>query len=61
MTNFAFRPVSVSKDKFSAKENGVPVGELDEATRPKAEARYFSFYDLYLEPDPKATGPADFH
>lgn len=50
----------MSKDKFSAKENGVPLGELDEATRLKAEARYFSFYDLYTEPDPKATGLAEF-
>ncbi|PSR92106.1 hypothetical protein BD289DRAFT_189765 [Coniella lustricola] len=54
-------PVSVSKDKFSAKDNGVVVGELDEAIRVNAEAQYFSFYSLYGEPDPKATGPADFN
>jgi pre-mRNA-processing factor 39 len=53
--------VSISKDKFAAKDNGLPVGELDEATREKAEARYYNYYELYADPDPKATGPADFH
>lgn len=52
--------MSISKDKFAAKENGLPLGELDEATRQIAEARYFSYYELYTDPDPKATGPADF-
>ncbi|ROW16163.1 hypothetical protein VPNG_01863 [Cytospora leucostoma] len=56
-----FGPVSISKDKFAAKENGLPLSELDEATRQKAEARYFSYYELYTDPDPKAAGPADFH
>ncbi|KAL1878677.1 hypothetical protein Daus18300_001952 [Diaporthe australafricana] len=56
-----FGPLSISKDKFAAKDNGVPLGELDEATQQKAEARYFSYYELYVESDPKATGPADFH
>ncbi|KAJ0121442.1 pre-mrna-processing factor 39 [Diaporthe amygdali] len=56
-----FGPLSISKDKFAAKDNGVPLGELDEATQQKAEARYFSFYELYVEPDPKAQGTATFH
>lgn len=51
----------MSKDKFAAKDNGIPLGELDEDTRQKAETRYFSYYELYADPDPKATGPADFH
>ncbi|KAF3769057.1 hypothetical protein M406DRAFT_287119 [Cryphonectria parasitica EP155] len=54
-------PASISKDKFSAKDNGTPVGELDEASRINAETRYFSYYELYSEPDPKATGIADFN
>lgn len=54
-------PLSISKDKFSAKDNGVPLGELDEATQQKAEAHYFSFYELHVDADPKANGPADFH
>lgn len=58
---YASSPVSISKDKFAAKDNGLPVGELDAATRQKAEARYFNYYELYAEPDPKATGTADFH
>jgi len=56
-------PTSVSKDKFSAKDggSGQPVGELDEATRLKAEAQFFNFYEFFSEPDPKATGVASFH
>lgn len=54
-------PLSISKDKFAAKDNGVPLGELDEATQQKAEAHYFSFYELHVDADPKANGPADFH
>lgn len=55
------RPASVSKDKFIAKENGQPLGELDEATRLKAEAHYFNFFEFFGEADPKATGVAEFH
>ncbi|KAG8165380.1 hypothetical protein KVR01_005655 [Diaporthe batatas] len=56
-----FGPLSISKDKFAAKDNGVPLGELDEATQQKAEAYCFSFYELHVDADPKATGLADFH
>lgn len=61
--NMIRRPASVSKDKFSAKDagSGQPVGELDEVTRLKAEAKHFLFYEFFCEPDPKATGVADFH
>lgn len=51
----------MSKDKFSAKDNGQPLDELDEVARLKAEAQHFNFYEYFSEPDPKATGPADFH
>lgn len=61
LTKHSRSPLSISKDKFAAKDNGVPLGELDEATQQKAEARYFSFYELYVEPDPKAQGTAAFH
>lgn len=54
-------PLSISKDQFAAKENGVPLGELDEATQQNAESHYFSFYELHVDADPKANGPADFH
>lgn len=37
------------------------VGELDEASRQKAELRFFNYYQLYIEPDPNAQGPASFH
>lgn len=53
--------MSVSKDKFTAKENGQPLGELDEATRLKAEAHYFNFFEFFGESDLKATGVAEFH
>ncbi|POS76082.1 mRNA splicing protein [Diaporthe helianthi] len=56
-----FGPLSISKDKFTAKDNGVSLGELDEATQQKAEAHYFSFYELHVDADPKANGLADFH
>ncbi|KAL2207257.1 mRNA splicing protein [Sarocladium strictum] len=44
------------------KENGAAArGELDEASKPKAEARYLSFYELHSEPQADAQGPADFN
>lgn len=58
------RPASVAtlyKSGDSAKENGAPRGELDEASRAKAEARYWNFYEVYAEPDPEAQGTADFN
>ena len=51
---------SAAKAKLG-KENGVALGELDEDTRPKAEARFYSYYQLHIEPDPNAQGPAIFH
>lgn len=53
--------LTVGKSKLGGKENGVPLGELDDATRPKAESRFFSYYQLHMEPDPNAQGPANFH
>lgn len=44
------------------KENGAAArAELDEASKPKAEARYLSFYELHSEPQADAQGPADFN
>jgi len=64
-TNNACRPQSIStvvgKSKLGAKENGIPLGELDDATRLKAESRFFSYYQLHMDPDPNAQGPANFH
>lgn len=59
-----FGPASVSLSstgKSGAKENGVAVSEVDEATRQKAEARYYSFYQLHTDPSPAAQGLASFH
>jgi pre-mRNA-processing factor 39 len=43
------------------KENGSAAGELDEAARRKAETRFYSYYQLFTDPDPNAQGPASFH
>ncbi|KAK3942741.1 hypothetical protein QBC46DRAFT_406051 [Diplogelasinospora grovesii] len=57
-----FGPVSIAaKAKLSGKENGVALGELDDAVRQKAEGRYYSYYELYIDPDMAAQGPATFH
>jgi pre-mRNA-processing factor 39 len=57
-----FSPQSVSpitKAKVAKDSAGLP--ELDEATRSKAERRYPNYYELYVDPDPSAQGPASFH
>ncbi len=62
--NYIHSPSSVSlfakEQKTGTKENGAPFAELDEDTRLKAEARYFSYYELFADPDPNAQGPAIF-
>ncbi|KAK4182631.1 hypothetical protein QBC35DRAFT_509601 [Podospora australis] len=42
------------------KANGV-LQELDDATRLKAEGRFYSFYELHADPDSNAQGPASFN
>lgn len=54
-------PQSVSTLSQASKENGAALGELDEATRLKAESRFFSYYQLQRDPDPDAQGPAPFN
>ncbi|KAF7548252.1 hypothetical protein G7046_g8738 [Stylonectria norvegica] len=59
-----FGPSSVallSNGGESAKENGASLGELDEASRHRAETRYLSFYETHAEPDSNAQGTADFN
>ena len=59
-----YRPPSVSalaKGKASVKDDGMPLEELDDATKKKAEARFFNFYEINMEVDPEAQGPANFH
>ncbi|KAK3355028.1 hypothetical protein B0H65DRAFT_535788 [Neurospora tetraspora] len=51
----------ITKAKLGGKENGVAMGELDEPTRQKAETRFYSFYQLHMDPDPNAQGPASFN
>ncbi|KAJ4297135.1 hypothetical protein N0V88_004053 [Collariella sp. IMI 366227] len=56
-----FGPPSVSlitKAKLSKEGSGIP--ELDEATRAKAERRFYNYYELHTDPDPDAQGPASF-
>ncbi|PHH87869.1 hypothetical protein CDD83_8296 [Cordyceps sp. RAO-2017] len=59
-----FGPASVavtSTNPASQRENGGAVGELDEASKRKAETRATFFYEAYAEPNPAAQGPADFN
>ncbi|KAL1877091.1 hypothetical protein VTK73DRAFT_8899 [Phialemonium thermophilum] len=59
-----FGPQSVSilsKSRSGPKENGIAVKELDEATRKKAEARFFSFFQVHPEPDTNVQGLVSFH
>jgi pre-mRNA-processing factor 39 len=59
--NREHRPQSVSqitKAKQSKDSSGVP--ELDEATRLKAEKRFYAYYELHMDPNPNAQGPASF-
>jgi pre-mRNA-processing factor 39 len=52
---------AVSKLKSNAKENGLQPGELDEASKLKAEAHYYSYYMLETDPDQEAQGNATFN
>lgn len=52
---------TVTHNGDASKENGASRGELDEASRAKAEARYLNFYEAHAEPDPNAQGTADFN
>jgi pre-mRNA-processing factor 39 len=56
-----FGPQSVSlitKAKQSKESAGLPA--LDDATRPKAERRFYNYFELHTDPDPNAQGPANF-
>lgn len=54
-------PLSVSVLAKGGKENGHGPGELDEATRVRAEGRYHHYYEYFTEPDANAHGPAPFN
>ncbi|KAH7022545.1 hypothetical protein EDB80DRAFT_694990 [Ilyonectria destructans] len=59
-----FGPPSVAKlsnGAESAKENGAAQGELDDASKRRAEARFLQFFETHGEPDPNAQGTADFN
>ncbi|KAL2107412.1 hypothetical protein VUR80DRAFT_5270 [Thermomyces stellatus] len=59
-----FGPPSVSvysKSSRAGKETGLALAELDESTKAKAEAKYWTYYDLHGDPNPEAQGPASFH
>ncbi|KAI2468098.1 pre-mRNA-processing factor 39 [Annulohypoxylon bovei var. microspora] len=56
-----FGPASlIILDKPMSKENGVPKGPLDDATRAKAECRYPAYYEYYMEPDSSPQGTTPF-
>ncbi|KEZ44631.1 hypothetical protein SAPIO_CDS3674 [Scedosporium apiospermum] len=59
-----FGPPSVSvysKTRAGNKENGLTLAELDDATKVKAEAKYWTYYDLHGDVSPDAQGPASFN
>ncbi|RBR24797.1 uncharacterized protein FIESC28_02365 [Fusarium coffeatum] len=57
-----FGPTSVAKlSTTNSKDNDVARGELDEASKQRAEARYVHFYEVHGEPDSDAQGNADFN
>ncbi|TDZ27202.1 Pre-mRNA-processing factor 39 [Colletotrichum spinosum] len=59
-----FGPNSVSALKSAVvgdQENGAGAGELDEATKHRAEARYLRYYELPNEPDVEGQGTALFN
>jgi pre-mRNA-processing factor 39 len=58
-----FGPPSVSalsQANAGSKEGATHLGELDAATRAKAESNYLPYYKLHADPVPDATGPAPF-
>ncbi|KAK3695028.1 hypothetical protein B0T22DRAFT_454098 [Podospora appendiculata] len=58
-----FGPMSVSfatKARLAGKDASLAMGEMDEATRQKAEGRFYSYYQLYMDPDSEAQGSASF-
>lgn len=61
LTTWIYSPQSVSFiAKAKQSKEGAGTAELDDATRGKAERRFYSYYELYTDPDPNAQGAADF-
>ncbi|EHA58311.1 pre-mRNA-processing factor 39 [Pyricularia oryzae 70-15] len=56
-----YGPTSISLAGKAGKENGAAAPEVDEATRLKAEARHYSFYQLHAEPGHEEQGTAMFN
>jgi len=60
-----FGPASVAEQNPIKKENGQVqepvVGELDEASRRRAEVRQLNFFELHASADPEAQGAAEYH
>jgi pre-mRNA-processing factor 39 len=50
-----------SKTRAGHKENGLTLAELDDATKVKAEAKYWNYYDLHGDANPEAQGTAGFN
>ena len=48
----------ITKAKQSKEGAGLP--ELDEESRLKAERRFYSYYELHMDPDSNAQGQASF-
>ena len=52
--------MSVYSKSRAGKETGLALAELDDATKAKAEAKYWSYYDFNGDTNPDAQGPASF-
>lgn len=59
--NSRHSPQSVSViTKARQNKDGAGLPVLDEESRLKAERRFYSYYELHVNPDPNAQGPASF-
>lgn len=64
ITDYSNRPKSIAtihKGGDGSQENGTGANELDESSRSKAEARGYTFFQLYGETSEDAQGTADFN
>lgn len=59
--NRSNRPSSVANISNHGQENGAHRGDLDAASKKKAELKALTFFELHAEADPEAQGPAEFN
>lgn len=56
-----FGPPSITVFKTGPKDDGASLGEMDEATKARAEARYLTFYQLHSASSVEGQGNAPFN